>query len=256
MRGLTIIWSCLLLAGCGGGPGTGSGGGSGGGGGGVGGGGGSGGGVSTPVCGDGKCNGSESSANCCIDCGCASGQMCMGNSCVATPACGDGTCNGSETQATCCQDCGCASGQACKSGSCVAVDVCGDGTCGATENPNNCCDDCGCNNGSSCVNHACKYVGTSAMTWSIGDTCNDGENIEIVFFDESDKLAWNPTYVSYGTTSSTINCTTGDLICIGGRQSGHGLYWGVDVDDSKTCPSGGCCYFCGAGTVTFDPSCN
>lgn len=45
-----------------------------------------------PYCGDGACNGDETSETCPEDCG-------------AAPYCGDGTCNGDETPATCPEDC-------------------------------------------------------------------------------------------------------------------------------------------------------
>lgn len=37
---------------------------------------------------------------------------------VPSPTCGDGPCNGSETSSTCCQDCGCPSGDTCTNNSC------------------------------------------------------------------------------------------------------------------------------------------
>lgn len=37
---------------------------------------------------------------------------------ISPPVCGDGTCNGAETQASCCTDCGCPSGQSCSGGTC------------------------------------------------------------------------------------------------------------------------------------------
>jgi len=47
--------------------------------------------------------------------------MCNGTSCVVAPTCGDGTCNGNETQATCCRDCGCPSSETCSTqGTCAA----------------------------------------------------------------------------------------------------------------------------------------
>jgi hypothetical protein len=47
--------------------------------------------------------------------------MCNGTSCVAVPVCGDGVCNGAESSANCCRDCGCAGGQSCQNNACVCT---------------------------------------------------------------------------------------------------------------------------------------
>jgi hypothetical protein len=112
-----------------------------------------------PRCGDGTCNGTESSATCCRDCPCAAGSMCdlAMNRCVATPRCGDGTCNGTESSATCCRDCPCAAGSMCDlaMNRCVATPRCGDGTCNGTESSATCCQDCACPSGQSCSGGRC-----------------------------------------------------------------------------------------------------
>ncbi|QSQ12194.1 tenascin-X [Myxococcus landrumensis] len=46
----------------------------------------------TPSCGDGSCNGSETSSSCAADC-------------PAPPWCGDGVCNNAETNVSCASDC-------------------------------------------------------------------------------------------------------------------------------------------------------
>ncbi len=74
---------------------------------------------STPTCGDGACNGTETTATCPADCG------------GGTPTCGDGSCNGTETAASCPADC---------SGG--PPPTCGDGTCNGTENATSCPADC------------------------------------------------------------------------------------------------------------------
>ena len=97
------------------------------------------------------------------------------------PYCGDGVCNGAETEATCCTDCGCT--QSCESQcqppqgvanckcypangnhQCVAectVATCGDGVCSPGEQCNTCPADCGCSGSLPfCLN-------------SVGALCND-----------------------------------------------------------------------------------
>jgi hypothetical protein len=206
-------------------------------------------------CGDGVCNGSETQATCCADCGCPSGESCQSGSCAANPYCGDGVCNGSETQATCCGDCGCPSGESCQSGACQPNAVCGDGVCGAGETQDNCCADCGCLVGYSCRG-SCVYVGTSTMTWSITDSCNDGLTIDMRLFDINARLVWPAPPSDYvlapsQSYSQNITCNTGNKICLGARQGTK--YWGVDIDDSKSCTD--CCWFCGNITATYNPSC-
>ena len=64
-------------------------------------------------CGDKKCSGNETPANCQIDC---------------APICGDGACTGNETTQTCQEDC---------------AKICGDTYCTTDENCSNCSEDCG-----------------------------------------------------------------------------------------------------------------
>jgi hypothetical protein len=66
------------------------------------------------VCGDGVCNGTETSVTCPADC--------------PTSVCGDGVCNGTETSVTCPADC--------------PTSVCGDGVCNGTETNISCPADC------------------------------------------------------------------------------------------------------------------
>ena len=68
------------------------------------------------VCGDGTCNGSETTGTCAQDC--------------PAPFCGDQSCNNGETQQSCPGDCG------------QPGPVCGDTVCEGTENSSNCPADC------------------------------------------------------------------------------------------------------------------
>lgn len=98
-------------------------------------------------CGDGVCNGDETTATCPMDCGSACGDgVCNGNEnytvcpqdCPAN-VCGDGICGGyniGETCKTCSVDCPCI-GPNCKKG------CCGDGVCSSGESAASCPIDCG-----------------------------------------------------------------------------------------------------------------
>ncbi|MEK9152946.1 MAG: hypothetical protein AAB692_06285 [Patescibacteria group bacterium] len=72
-----------------------------------------------PVCGDNKCDPSESPYSCQVDCG------------APPPVCGDGKCDSAETSQSCAADCG------------APAPVCGDKKCEAPESPDSCADDCG-----------------------------------------------------------------------------------------------------------------
>jgi len=86
----------------------------------------------TAYCGDGTCNANETSADCCKDCGCTSGGVCLANTCTefkgfVSPSikiatfCGDGTCSGSENSSNCCTDCGCPITMSCSNNSCTSM---------------------------------------------------------------------------------------------------------------------------------------
>lgn len=205
-------------------------------------------------CGDGTCSPGEA-ATCCMDCGCAAGSTCMANTCVAIPKCGDHICQPSESTSSCCEDCGCPSGSMCQAGTCKAP-VCGNGICEVGESTDNCCDDCGCPAGLTCSSRMCTVPVFSTLNWVVNDSCYDGEEIDYKFYDVTRSLVWPGTGTHWAispgdTVTRSLTCYTGDKICIGGRQSGHLLFWGVDIDDTKSCI--GCCFTCTDGTVSIGP---
>jgi hypothetical protein len=74
------------------------------------------------VCGDGKCDYSEGSGKCCVDCGCASGRNCVKGVCVKdaqAEVCGNGVCGAGEDSGNCCIDCDCPYGKMCGGDQCV-----------------------------------------------------------------------------------------------------------------------------------------
>lgn len=72
-------------------------------------------------CGNEKCEKDESSANCCLDCGCPSEYICDNNKCKKAPKCGDGIVDEGETSNNCCIDAGCPSGEVCENNKCVEL---------------------------------------------------------------------------------------------------------------------------------------
>ncbi len=91
--------------------------------------------VEADVCGNGLCDGVETSTDCPVDCGvvcgdrvCDPGETFRTCSVDCEPECGDGTCEGLEDFASCTFDC---------------LDSCGNGACDALEDRVNCPSDCG-----------------------------------------------------------------------------------------------------------------
>jgi hypothetical protein len=190
---------------------------------------------------------------CAVTADCCASLICTNSICVAPP-----TCRG--VNAACAVTADCCSSLACLSNKCQTpppADVCGDTVCSGNETSTSCCRDCGCPGGSTCNGTSCVSVGLSSMTWTLSDACIDGENVQVRYFDATNLGFWppDPTQVYLipdGTTASkTLACTTGAKICFGANEPGHGLYWGLDIDASKSCTS--CCFTCSDTTVNAGP---
>jgi hypothetical protein len=71
------------------------------------------------------------------------------------------------------------------------------------------------------------------------------------YFDVTNKLVWpaDPTQVFTLTPgapmSAPLECTAGDKICFGADNLNDTLFWGMDINGSKTCTA--CCATCGNG---------
>jgi hypothetical protein len=95
------------------------------------------------------------------------------------------------------------------------------------------------------------------MEWVVTNSCFNGEDIELRFFDTTNRLVWppEPGYVYVlpegETRSQLLSCLTGSRICLGARQELHGFYWGVDINWSQSCAA--CCYTCSNVSVNFPP---
>ncbi len=118
-------------------------------------------------CGDGACNGSETSSSCSDDCSCADGETCTAGACVSGGFCGDGTCDASEDCS--CSDCSCSAGQTCDAGECI---YCGDGTCNGSEDCTSCPSDCG-----TCPN--CPVQATSCLCTDGATSCSSDQDCQV-----------------------------------------------------------------------------
>ena len=126
-------------------------------------------------CGDGVCEGAESKASCCTDCGCGKGFACDANQCVTAPTCGDGQCQPDEGEDCnkCQSDCGCLFQEVCTlGGACCGAD-CDGKTCG----PDGCGGSCGsCSGGSVCAGGQCasdSFCGDNVCAYELGEHCDN-----------------------------------------------------------------------------------
>jgi cysteine-rich repeat protein len=179
---------------------------------------------SCPYCGDGSCNGSDSTANCPGDCGSSCGdgscngtEDCSGcpSDCGSCPYCGDSFCNGSDTTANCPGDCG---------------SSCGDGSCNGTEDCSGCPSDCG-SCGGSCGDGSCSASETTAnCPGDCGSSCGDG---------------------TCNGSESTSNCSSD---C--GSNCGDGTCNGAEDCSSCGADCGSCAGYCGDGSCNGIEDCS
>src|SRR5881394_524776 len=127
-----------------------------------------GGGDSTGTCGDGVCDGSETSAACCQDCGCTGGNVCSANRCqspMTTPAPSDMTQPPPKAPSG---EITCTSASACGTGlSCAGVDGAITGVCLSSCTASS---DCG-DGRHQCINHGCLETCTTSSDCANGMTC-------------------------------------------------------------------------------------
>jgi hypothetical protein len=91
------------------------------------------------------------------------------------------------------------------------------------------------------------------ITFTITDGCNNGVQIDYKFYDETNNLVWPSATTHYSTLAyngvytHNLSCNAGANVCYGARTLVNGVqtYWGVDVDNSKSCAD--CCITCSNG---------
>lgn len=99
------------------------------------------------------------------------------------------------------------------------------------------------------------------MRWSLENDCASASVIQVRYFDVTRRLFWpaDPNQVltvEHGAPMGiTLNCTSGDTVCFGAANADDSIFWGMDVNGSKSCAK--CCAICGNGDVTTIPlECN
>ena len=134
----------------------------------------------------------------------------------------------------------CCMGTQCITGKCAVPPPCAmaAGTCATSAD---CC------NPLVCVATKCA-MGQATMTIITSDQCNDGQDVQYRFFDDTTKQQWpaDPTQVYVMKFGATVNnmltCNTGDRICLGAGQAMGVNSWGVGIDGKAGCPN--CCITC------------
>lgn len=155
-----------------------------------------------PVCGDGICNGSETSGSCSADCA------------PSGPVCGDGVCNGGETTNSCAADCA------------APGPSCGDANCDASESCSSCVADCG----------SCPVSGNPATVTDLASVANEASSVTLEFTEVDDgtgqparyevryaspNMSWGSANVASGSCAAplvgaqvgqTISCSVTGLV--------------------------------------------
>ena len=203
--------------------------------------------VAPNVCGNGICDGSESSASCAVDCSSVctpSSRECRGNTLVVCSA--DGK-SANET------DCG---AQICVSGQCRAANVCGNGACEAGES-GTCAQDCAAVCGNDlCENNEQTSCPEDCTTCGNG-TCESGEiascpqDCGICVPSEKECIALTLRVCNAnGTAHDDFDCASLGLTCGGGDcveadVCGNGI---CDSGESEATCVEDCTEVCGDGT--------
>jgi hypothetical protein len=87
-------------------------------------------------------------------------------------------------------------------------------------------------------------TGGATFTWTVTDSCPDGQGDYLRFFDLSNHLVWPDanhvyTLASGRTVVYRLSVKRGAKICYGATPWDADGYWGVDVDGSSSCST--CC---------------
>jgi hypothetical protein len=90
---------------------------------------------------------------------------------------------------------------------------------------------------------------TTNLTWDITDSCNNGQQIYLRFFDRTDHVQWpsdtSQVYVlNYKDDNKyTLSCVTNAQICYGASVAGNTTgYWGDGENGDQGCTD--CCFKC------------
>ena len=87
-------------------------------------------------------------------------------------------------------------------------------------------------------------TGGATFTWTIIDSCPDGQGDYLRFFDLSNHLVWPDANHVYSLASGKtavykLSVKRGAKVCYGATPWDEDGYWGLDVDGSQSCST--CC---------------
>jgi hypothetical protein len=97
---------------------------------------------------------------------------------------------------------------------------------------------------------------TGSIKWTIGDQCNNGEQISYKYFDRANNLVWPSSTTHYVINynqnfSNSLSCVPGAQVCIGADSVSYS--WGVGISGTSGCSS--CCGTCDGQTYSYNFGC-
>jgi hypothetical protein len=102
-------------------------------------------------------------------------------------------------------------------------------------------------------------VANGSVSWTLGDQCNDGDEIDYRFFDTANNMQWptDPTLVYYmfngQSFKTTMSCIPGALVCYGAASGSRTHTWGVGLSGTGGCSS--CCGQCNGSSYSVNLTC-
>jgi len=102
-------------------------------------------------------------------------------------------------------------------------------------------------------------VANGSVTWSLGDQCNNGHEIDYRFFDPVNNMQWptDRTLVYFMTNGqsfrTTMSCVPGAQVCYGASSNSGSLTWGLGLSGTGGCTS--CCGRCDGSSYSTNLTC-
>jgi len=201
--------------------------------------------VPTPTCGDGICNGGESSASCCDDCGCGAGQTCAAPAGGGAKSCTTTNPTGKNPGEACAADAECkGEGSICvkrPGGYCLML--------GCTPGANGTSD---CPSGSTCVSGGQDDQGNTIYVCAAGPCATDAECRQSEgYVCDTDHVCWSYQYVPVNTGGAAMGaactdnaqCESGVCIAESWNVGYTGGYCSVGcvATTAGSCPTGSAC---------------
>jgi hypothetical protein len=102
-------------------------------------------------------------------------------------------------------------------------------------------------------------VANGSLSWTLGDQCNNGDEIDYRFFDTVNNMQWPADrtlvyYMVYGQSfKTTVSCVPGALVCYGAASGNGSRTWGIGLSGTGGCTS--CCGRCDGSSYSVNLTC-